>query len=210
MQAQNHFLTLTHMKKSIYLALTAVVLTLFACNSKPASEQYPAPDTDTVAIEIVETDTLELIVDNDTAALSEEVIVDEQPAEEPAAEEPAAAETAQEQPAEEAEEEGTVFLVVSDQPVPPFDRKDVVKFLTVNLNDVDPNADQCRVMVQVIVEKDARLTHHTIKRSSGNEKLDAYAIQFVKEKLPRFKSPGKQSGSPVRTSFILPVTFLKQ
>ncbi len=75
------------MKKSIYLALAAVTLTLFACNSKPADSDQQAEEQ-TEQIEQVEQVPVEEPAEEPAA---------EQPAEEPAAEEPAA-----EQPAEEA------------------------------------------------------------------------------------------------------------
>lgn len=189
------------MKKSIYLALAVTSLALFACNSKPAeSEQQseeqieqvaPAAEAPAEAEEAPALETEEPLAEESAEAVAEEA---------PAAEEPA--------PAEPAEEE-TVFMVVESMAVLPCSGAELAKLLTVDLNQVDPSADKCRVVVTVIVEKDGRVTHPTVKRPIGNEKLEAYAMQYVLDKLPRFEKPGMQCGQPVRTYYSLPVTFKK-
>lgn len=196
------------MKKSIYLALAVTSLALFACNFKPAeSEQQSEEQIEQVApapAEAEEAPALE--AEEALAEESAEPVAEEAPAvEEPvAAEEPAPAE-----PAAEPEEEETVFMVVESMAVLPCSGAEMAKLLTVDLNQVDPSADKCRVVVTVIVEKDGRVTHPTVKRPIGNEKLEAYAMQYVLDKLPRFEKPGMQRGQPVRTYFSLPVTFKK-
>ena len=193
------------MKKSIYLALTVTSLALFACNSKPAeSEQQseeqieqvaPAAEAPAEAEEAPALETEEPLAEESAETVAEEA---------PAAEEPAPAE-----PAAEPEEEETVFMVVESMAVLPCSGAEMAKLLTVDLNQVDPSADKCRVVVTVIVEKDGRVTHPTVKRPIGNEKLEAYAMQYVLDKLPRFEKPGMQRGQPVRTYYSLPVTFKK-
>lgn len=196
------------MKKSIYLALAVTSLALFACNSKPAEsdqqseeqvvQEAPAAETPVEAEEAPTVEAEEPLAEESTEAVVEEAPV----AEEPAAEEPA--------PTEEPEEEETVFMVVEHMAVPPCSSAEIAQLLTVDLNKVDPEASNCRVIVGVIVEKDGRVTHHEVKRSNcDNEKLEAYAIKLIQEKLPRFKEPARQSGHPVRTSYVLPVSFRK-
>lgn len=153
------------MKKSVYLALTVTALALFACNSKPAeSEQQseeqieqvaPAAEAPAEAEEAPALETEEPLAEESAEAVAEEA---------PAAEEPAPAE-----PAAEPEEEETVFMVVESMAVLPCSGAEMAKLLTVDLNQVDPSADKCRVVVTVIVEKDGRVTHPTVKRPIGNE-----------------------------------------
>ena len=193
------------MKKSIYLALAVTSLALFACNSKPAeSEQQseeqieqvaPAAEAPAEAEEAPALEAEEPLAEESAEAVAEEA---------PATEEPAPAE-----PAAKPEEEETVFMVVESMAVLPCSGAEMAKLLTVDLNQVDPSADNCRVVVTVIVEKDGRVTHPTVKRPIGNEKLEAYAMQYVLDKLPRFEKPGMQRGQPVRTYYSLPVTFKK-
>lgn len=192
------------MKKLSYLALAALTFALYACNSKPAESQ-PAEEQEPVEV-FVQEESVELEIPLGEAA---EVLAEEpEPAEEPA-EEPAAEPIAEEQPAEEPAEEETVFMVVEKMATPPCSGAELIELLTVDLNDIDPEANNCRAMVSVIIEKDGRLSNPTVRRSTGNEKLDAYAVEFLLKKLPRFKEPGIQSGHPVRTHFTLPVTFKK-
>jgi protein TonB len=59
--------------------------------------------------------------------------------------------------------------------------------------------------VQFVVEKDGKVSNVSLKKSSGNSLLDAEAMRAV-ESMPKW-TPGKQGGSPVRVSFVLPVQF---
>ena len=192
------------MKKSIYLALAVTSLALFACNSKPAeSEQQSEEQIEQVAPAEAPAEAEE------APALEAEEPLAEESAEAVAEEAPAAEEPAPAEPAAEPDEEESVFMVVEHMAVPPCSGAEMAKLLTVDLNQVDPSADKCRVVVTVIVEKDGRVTHPTVKRPIGNEKLEAYAMQYVLDKLPRFEKPGMQRGQPVRTYYSLPVTFKK-
>ena len=196
------------MKKTIYLALAAVALAFFACTSNPANSDQSSKQQESVEnlVEELENEAevseIEEIAEQTADSLA---LVEEPASEEPAAEEPAAEEPAQEDP----EEEGTVFLVVDSRAELPCSEKELIELMTVDLNEVDPEANNCRIIVEVIVEKDARISHPVVSRSSGNEKLDAYAIQHVLDKCPRFKEPAKQNGHPVRSKFMLPVFFKK-
>ena len=105
------------------------------------------------------------------------------------------------------DEGGYVFTVVDERPVLPFDEQTMFDKLKVNIKDVDPAGEPCKVFVQCIVEKDGTISNHTVFRSSGNEKVDAYAIELVKKVIPAFKEPGKQSGNPVRVRYVFPVRF---
>ena len=202
------------MKKSFYLTLAVIAVTLVACNSKPAASDQQAEESQTIEAvepEVEEPAAVEVEEPLEADSLAAEVtdsLAEEQPAEEVAAEEPAAEEPA---PAEEpVDEEETVFMIVESIAVPPCTNAEMAQLLTVDLNKVDPEASNCRVIVGVIVEKDGRVTHHEVKRSNcDNEKLEAYAIKLVQEKLPRFKEPARQSGHPVRSSYIIPVSFRK-
>lgn len=187
-------------------------MTLVACNSKPAASDQQAEESQTIEAvepEVEEPAAVEVEEPLEADSLAAEVtdsLAEEQPAEEVAAEEPAAEEPA----AEEPDEEETVFMIVESIAVPPCTNAEMTQLLTVDLNKVDPEASNCRVIVGVIVEKDGRVTHHEVKRSNcDNEKLEAYAIKQVQEKLPRFKEPARQSGHPVRSSYIIPVSFRK-
>ena len=95
-------------------------------------------------------------------------------------------------------------------PVPPFDKNEMVNELAKWLDDVDPEANDCRVMVRMVVEKNGKVTHPEVLRSSGYEKVDAYALKRVLEKMPKFKEPAMKGGQPCRTYFTVPVYFKKK
>ena len=87
----------------------------------------------------------------------------------------------------------------------------MMNLLAKKMGDVDPDFDRERVMVPVrfIIEKDGSISHPEVTRSSGSEKIDAFAAQRVLDKMPKFKEPAKKSGKPVRSSLIVPVVFVK-
>lgn len=201
------------MKKSFYLTLAVIAVTLVACNSKPAASDQQAEESQTIEAvepEVEEPAAVEAEEPLEADSLAAEVtdsLAEEQPAEEVAAEEPAAEEPAAEEPVDEEE---TIYSFVDDMPVPAFTKEEMPKLFVVNLNEIDPNADECRVVVTLVVEKDGRVTHPEIGRSTcDNEKLDAYALQHILNKCPRFKKPGRKYGEPVRTKFHIPVSFRK-
>ena len=198
------------MKKSIYFALAALTLALFACTSKPAeSDQQSEEQVETTleqAEEFVEQaleageplveDALDSLVSEQTPAETEESPAEEQPAEQPAA--------------EPVDEQETVFLIVDKMPVPPFSNNEIVNALAKWLDDVDPEANDCRVMVKMVVEKDGTVTHPEVVRGSGYDKVDEYAVKRVLEKMPKFKEPAMRNGKPCRAYFTVPVYFKKK
>jgi len=62
-----------------------------------------------------------------------------------------------------------------------------------------------RVIIQTVVEKDGRLTHLKILRSSGSKTMDrAYLECFLQS--PKWK-PGLMHGQPVRVRYSIPITM---
>jgi len=100
-------LILVIMKKSIYLALAAVTLALFACNSKPADSEQASEQQESVETIVEEPEAeaepaeAEEMAEQpvDSLALAEEPAAEEQPAEQPAEEQPAPAPVAEPAPA---------------------------------------------------------------------------------------------------------------
>ena len=196
------------MKKSIYFALAALTLALFACTSKPAESDQQSEESQTIeAVESVAEEPASLEAEEPLAEESTEALAEESPAEEPAVEQPAPEAPVAEEPVDEEE---TVFLIVDKMPVPPFDQNEMVNELAKWLDDVDPEANDCRVMVRMVVEKNGKVTHPEVMRSSGYEKVDAYALKRVLEKMPKFKEPAMKGGQPCRTYFTVPVYFKKK
>ena len=190
------------MKKSLYLALAAVTLTLFACNSKPAeSSQQAEEQMEQVAPEVSPAETEEAPVAEADESLaegsSEAEAVEELPAEEPVAE-PAATE-------EPAEEE--IYAMPDNFAVPSCSEQELLQLLAKKLNDVDPEADDCIVVVKMVVEKDGSISNPVVVRGSKSEKVNEYAVKRVLEKMPKFKEPGKKNGRPVRSYFSVRVVF---
>lgn len=197
------------MKKSIYFALAALTLAFFACTSKPAESDQQSEESQTIeAVESVAEEPASLEAEEPLAEESTEALAEEAPAvEEPAVEEPAPEAPAAEEPIDEEE---TVFLIVDKMPVPPFDKNEMVNELAKWLDDVDPEANDCRVMVRMVVEKNGKVTHPEVLRGSGYEKVDAYALKRVLEKMPKFKEPAMKGGQPCRAYFTVPVYFKKK
>lgn len=63
---------------------------------------------------------------------------------------------------------------------------------------------QGRVIIRFVVEKDGSVTNLEVLKSVS-PLLDAEAVRMVKS-MPKW-TPGKQKGQPVRTHFVLPVTY---
>ena len=106
------------------------------------------------------------------------------------------------------ENDETVYVVVEKEAVSPYSRNEIMKMMETDIRLADPYASPCRVMVKVVVEKDGSISNPEVLRSSNNDKVDAYALKVVMERLPKFTEPGKQRGKPVRTSFTVPVSFV--
>jgi periplasmic protein TonB len=62
-----------------------------------------------------------------------------------------------------------------------------------------------KTVLRFVVETDGHITNVDIARSSGYPAFDEEAIRVVKT-MPVWKS-GKQNGKPVRSLFMLPVSF---
>lgn len=82
----------------------------------------------------------------------------------------------------------------------------------------DSNFISVRIMVEFIVEKDAKISNIKIKRLSNpsgttllpeTEKLLKMEVMRVMRKMPVWQSPAYQNGEPVRSYFNLPI-LLKQ
>ena len=177
-------------------------MALVACTSKPAESDQQSEESQTIeAVESVAEEPASLEAEEPLAEESTEALAEESPAEEQPAEQPAE---------EPVDEEETVFLIVDKMPVPPFDKNEMVNELAKWLDDVDPEANDCRVMVRMVVEKNGKVTHPEVLRGSGYEKVDAYALKRVLEKMPKFKEPAMKGGQPCRTYFTVPVYFKKK
>lgn len=197
------------MKKLFFPAIIVTSLTFFACQSKPAADNSADESANVESAEQISEQPVE------EAPLAEEptdsIPATDSLATDSLAVEPLAEQPAPEQPAEEpVDEQETVFLIVDKMPVPPFSKEELVNELAKWLDDVDPEANDCRVMVRVVVEKDGKVTHPEVLRSSGYEKVDAYALKRVLEKMPKFKEPAMKGGKPCRAYYTVPVYFKKK
>lgn len=99
------------------------------------------------------------------------------------------------------------FDVVEQMPAFPGGMEAMMKFLTENVH--YPEAAykagvQGRVLVQLIVEKDGRISNVKVVKKA-NDDLDAEAIRVVSS-MPRWQ-PGMQNGKVVRVKYTLPITF---
>ena len=211
LQANNQSHT-TLMKKTLYLALAACSMVLFACNSKPAADQA-AEEQETLAVSEVENIDVEPAAEDlvqELDAIAEETATEEVAIEETAASEEVTAEAPAAEVAEINEEE-PVYQFVDEAAVKSCTDQEMMNLLAKKMGDVDPDFDRERVMVPVrfIIEKDGSISHPEVTRSSGSEKIDAFAAQRVLDKMPKFKEPAKKSGKPVRSSLIVPVVFVK-
>ena len=91
--------------------------------------------------------------------------------------------------------------------VPSCSEQELLQLLAKKLNDVDPEADDCIVVVKMVVEKDGSISNPVVVRGSKSEKVNEYAVKRVLEKMPKFKEPGKKNGRPVRSYFSVRVVF---
>lgn len=105
------------------------------------------------------------------------------------------------------DEESEVFVVVEQMPEFPGGNDSLISFLSKNI--IYPEkakAEQIhgRVYVRFVVEKDGSITNAKIIRDigggCGEEVLRVISL------MPKW-NPGKQGGKPVRTEFMLPVSF---
>lgn len=191
--------------KKMYRLMTAVVAMAFmtACGTKPAETENQS-EPEAVCEEIVVIEEAEMAEETVPAAEEDSIEAVDSAEVAEAAEEPIEeTETAE---AVEEEDNSTVFLVVSERAKAPCSDEEIIKMLTFKVADVAPDAEPCRILVTCIIEKDGHIRKAEIRRPTGNEKLEAAAIEAVK-KLPAFE-PARNNGSPVRMSLTLPVRFI--
>ncbi len=105
------------------------------------------------------------------------------------------------------EEEEQVFMVVEEDPEFPGGLEAIGPFIAKNI--VYPqlareNNITGKVYVSFVVEKDGSVSNVIVKRDIGGG-CGQEAVRVVKS-MPRWK-PGKQRGKPVRTQYMLPVSF---
>lgn len=175
--------------KFLVMAVTAVALV--ACNSKPASGQ-PAED------------------EQEAVVTAEETAGEAEAGEMEASEDAFPGEATNAFAEAEDEDDSPVFIVVEEMPMEEDEYKALISKFRVNVKDVDPEASRCRVLVKALVEKDASISKYEVFRSSGNDKLDAYALQLVKDNLKQCSRPALQNDQPVRYSLSIPVSFVEQ
>lgn len=100
-----------------------------------------------------------------------------------------------------------VFLVVDDPAEFPGGMDAMMKFLAVNVKypvEARIYGVQGKVFVKFIVEKDGSISNIQIAKGL-DQSLNKEAIRVISS-FPAWK-PGRQSGKPVRTQFVLPVYF---
>ncbi len=107
-----------------------------------------------------------------------------------------------------ATEENMIFgLIIEQQPEFPGGEAALMAYIKKNLKypaSASENGIQGRVTLSFVVEKDGSISNIEVMRSPAEE-LSQEAIRVVKM-MPRWK-PGKQRGKPVRTEYVLPITF---
>jgi periplasmic protein TonB len=100
-----------------------------------------------------------------------------------------------------------VFIFVEEQPEFPGGEAEMQKFIVKNI--IYPALAKeayitGKVYVEFTVDKDGSITNVVCKKGIGGG-CDEEAVRVIKL-MPKWK-PGKQSGRPIRTKFILPIRF---
>lgn len=111
---------------------------------------------------------------------------------------------------EERQDDNRVFDVVEEMPQFPGGPNALFEYLSKNMKyptDAEENGIQGRVIVTFIVERDGSITNANIIKSV-DPSLDKEAYRLVRS-MPHWV-PGKQSGSPVRVKYTVPITFRLQ
>ena len=104
-----------------------------------------------------------------------------------------------------------VYQVVEVQPEFPGGMREMMKFLSRNINypaEAREAGKQGRAVVGFIVNVDGTISNAEIVKSAGDASLDAESVRVV-ESMPKWK-PGMQGGKAVKTRFNLPVYFKLQ
>ncbi len=106
-----------------------------------------------------------------------------------------------------ATEENMIFGLIEQQPEFPGGEAALMKFIEDNLRypaDAARDSIQGRVTLSFDVEEDGSITNVEVMRSP-DEQLSQEAIRVVKM-MPKWK-PERRLGKPVRTKYVLPITF---
>jgi periplasmic protein TonB len=112
------------------------------------------------------------------------------------------------QPTMEATLKDSVYSAVDERPEFMNGELGLLKYIaknTVYPEDAKKNNIKGKVIVQFVVRKDGSVSNVKILRSVSPS-IDAEAIRVVSS-LPKFEKPGKQAGTPVSVSFMVPITF---
>jgi periplasmic protein TonB len=102
----------------------------------------------------------------------------------------------------------SVFVNVDELPLFKDGDQGLLDYLaknTVYPVDAKEQGIQGKVIVRFVVEKDGSVSTVTVIKGT-NTSLDAAAVKVV-ESLPKFETPGKIGGKPVRVHFMVPITF---
>ena len=101
-----------------------------------------------------------------------------------------------------------VFQVVEEEPEFPGGHAELYKYLNRNIQyprDALKARKEGKAYLSFVIMEDGRLEELRVLRSAGYPALDVEALRVVSQ-FPEW-TPGKHKGKPVRTSFILPITF---
>ncbi len=104
-----------------------------------------------------------------------------------------------------------IYQVVEVQPEFPGGMREMMKFLSSNINypaEAREAGKQGRAVVGFVVNVDGTISNAEIVKSAGDASLDAESVRVV-ESMPKWK-PGMQGGKAVKTRFNLPVYFKLQ
>lgn len=105
-----------------------------------------------------------------------------------------------------AQKEDKVFKYVGQ--MPEFGQGDLMAWLGTNIKypeQARKTSVEGRVLVGFVVMASGQVANPLIRKSSGNDMLDAEALRVVAA-MPAWK-PGRDKGEPVNVEFTLPITF---
>ncbi len=102
----------------------------------------------------------------------------------------------------------TVFVNVDEMPVFTGGDAGLLNYIAQNTKypeDAKTKGIQGKVVVRFVVEKDGTVSGVTVIKGA-EASLDAEAVRVVST-LPKFETPAKIAGSPVRVHFMVPISF---
>lgn len=105
------------------------------------------------------------------------------------------------------DDDDKVYNVVEDMPEFPGGASAMIKWLGENMKYPEAaikNNEEGRVILQFTIKEDGSVTDVVVKLSVSKA-LDAEAVRVVSS-MPKWK-PGKQNGKPVKTRYMMPVSF---